>query len=229
MLLGNSKFEVLLLTSVSLISVFSAVFLNLSPFLIVDSVKHWETLFSWTNKTEMRRNSLLSRAAGETIFSLISIHRAMELREAQQWDGGGGALQSVAFPEQCYFRHHQRPRWKPHMRHSEWDVQQVWEAARERQAASVQIWARELGYKENITDLPEARLQVGGMAPICIKVLLFPSLNCSLWALHVPRCSAILWEDLLLVLGYVGILSLPFTLPIDRTGVELGICTSGGV
>lgn len=60
------------------------------------------------------------------------------------------------------------------------------EAAEERRAASVQTRARKHGHRGNITDLPEAALQVGGVAPICIKVFLFPILNCSLGAIDVP-------------------------------------------
>lgn len=50
----------------------------------------------------------------------------------------------------------------------------------------MQTRARKHGHRGNITDLPEAALQVGGVAPICIKVFLFPILNCSLGAIDVP-------------------------------------------
>lgn len=59
-----------------------------------------------------------------------------------------------------------------------------------------------LGQSENITDLPEATLQVGGMSHICIKFFLFPFLCCSLWAIDVPSLETILWKDLILMLIY---------------------------
>lgn len=46
--------------------------------------------------------------------------------------------------------------------------------------------ASKLRHRENITDLPGAAGQVGVMAPISIKVFLFPILSYSLWAIDVP-------------------------------------------
>jgi hypothetical protein len=63
---------------------FLLTFYTIAFFPIVDSVTHWETLFSCTNKIEMQGNSLLNRAARVTVISLISSCQAVEQREAQQ-------------------------------------------------------------------------------------------------------------------------------------------------
>lgn len=68
----------------------------MAHFSIALSGTHWETLFSWSNKTEVQRNSLLSRGARVTVISLIASHQAVQQHEPQQWDIVSDAFQSTA-------------------------------------------------------------------------------------------------------------------------------------
>lgn len=69
------------------------------------------------------------------------------------------------------------------IRHSVASMRGCWEWAG---SLSGRFELGNLGQSENITDLPEATLQVGDMSHICIKFFLFPFLCCSLWAIDVP-------------------------------------------
>lgn len=59
-------------------------------------MKHWESLFPWSNRAEVQRNSLLSRGARVTVISLIASHQAEQQHETQQEDRVSDALQSTA-------------------------------------------------------------------------------------------------------------------------------------
>ena len=81
--------------------------------------------------------------------------------------------------------------------------------------------ARKLRHRENITDLPGATGQVGVVAPISIKVFLFPILSYNLWSIDVLASQL---PCGMIIPPYFRFLSLPFS-SIDL-GNRLGLAAN---